>query len=79
MKKDHQRNGTTQIDRGTNQIGMDEKEAKRVFEHCAMLCEVFGGDLKERCLEKGMSERLFEKFFKEGQRLTKFFDEEEKH
>ncbi len=53
---------------------MNEIEAKRVFDCRVALCRVFGGDLKQRCLETGMSEQVFDSLLGEYQRITAFID-----
>jgi hypothetical protein len=51
---------------------MNEKEAKRIFDNSVALSKILGGDLKTRCLEKGMSEQHFEMLFTQYQRMSEF-------
>ena len=51
---------------------MSEKEAKRIFDNSVALSKILGGDLKTRCLEKGMSEKHFEKLYSQHQRMSNF-------
>ena len=44
------------------------------FESKMALCQVFGGDLRRRCMEKGMSEQLFDKLPREYQCISSFID-----
>ncbi|MGD0724118.1 MAG: hypothetical protein ABSB63_00990 [Spirochaetia bacterium] len=51
---------------------MNEKEAKRVFDHNVALYKILGGDLKTRCLGKGMTEQQFDMLIGEHQRMSEF-------
>jgi hypothetical protein len=53
---------------------MNEKEAKRVFDLSIALTKILGGDLKARCLGKGMTEQQFDALMGEHQRLSAFID-----
>jgi hypothetical protein len=53
---------------------MNEKEARRVFDHYVALSKILGGDLKTRCLGKGMTEQQFDTLLREQQRLSNFID-----
>jgi len=53
---------------------MNEKEARRVFDNSVAFCKILGGDLKTRCLGKGMTEKQFEALFTQHQRMSKFID-----
>ena len=51
---------------------MNEKEAKRVFDNSIAFCKILGGDLKARCLGKGMTEQQFDMLFTQYQRMSEF-------
>jgi hypothetical protein len=53
---------------------MNEKEARRVFDNSVAFCKILGGDLKTRCLGKGMTEQQFEAFFTQHRRMSEFID-----
>jgi hypothetical protein len=53
---------------------MNEKEARRVFDHYIALSKILGGDLRTRCLGKGMTEQQFDKLLGEHQRMSQFID-----
>jgi hypothetical protein len=53
---------------------MNESESGRVFNNSLALCRVLGGDLKERCLEMGMPEQVFDRLFKDFGRLPTLVD-----
>jgi hypothetical protein len=41
---------------------MSEQEARRIYDHKLSLSRVFGGDVRQRCLEAGVPAELIEKF-----------------
>jgi len=51
-----------------------EEDARRVFDHKVAICKVLGGDVRRKCLDAGLSERLIEKFLASDQALTAFFN-----
>jgi hypothetical protein len=53
---------------------MNEFDAKGIFDNQIALSKVLGGNLKQTCLEKGVPELLFNKLFKEYQRMSAFID-----
>ena len=53
---------------------MNEKEARRVFDNSVAFCKILGGDLKSRCLAKGMSESQFETLLRQHARMSEFID-----
>ena len=53
---------------------MNEKEAKRVFDNSVAFCKILGGDLKSRCLGKGMTESQFDTLLRQHQRISEFID-----
>ena len=53
---------------------MNEKEARRVFDNSVAFCKILGGDLKNRCLGKGMTEEQFDALFRQHKRMSEFID-----
>jgi len=53
---------------------MNEKEARRVFDNSVAFCRILGGDLKARCLGKGMTEHQFDALLTQHQRMSEFID-----
>ncbi len=53
---------------------MDERSGKRIYDTQVVLCKVFGGDVRRRCLEKGVPEEMIEKFLHAAAHLDRFFD-----
>ena len=43
-------------------VKMSEQEAKHIYDHKLSLCRVFGGDVRQRCLEAGVPAELIDKF-----------------
>jgi hypothetical protein len=41
---------------------MSEQEARRIYEHKLSLSRVFGGDVRQRCMEAGVPAELIDKF-----------------
>ena len=53
---------------------MHEKEARRIFDNSVAFSKILGGDLRKRCLGKGMTEEQFDALFTQHQRLSEFID-----
>jgi hypothetical protein len=51
---------------------VQEKEARKIFDHKAALCATFGGDLRKSCLEAGLPEALIDKFMREDSAFGAF-------
>jgi hypothetical protein len=41
---------------------MYEQEARGIYDHKLSLCRVFGGNVRQRCLEAGVPAELIDKF-----------------
>jgi hypothetical protein len=44
---------------------MSEQEARIVYEHAVSLCRVFGGNIRQNCLDRGMPEDVVDRLIKE--------------
>jgi len=44
---------------------MSEQEARNVFSHVYALCKVFGGDIQQRCAQRGVPDDMIGKFIAE--------------
>ena len=53
---------------------MNEKEARRVFDNSVAFCRILGGDVKIRCIGKGMTEQQFDALWTQHQRMSAFID-----
>ena len=53
---------------------MTDKDAKKSFDHNVALCKILGGDLRTRCLGRGMTEQQFDTLFTQHQLMSKFID-----
>ncbi len=55
---------------------MSEQEARRIYAHEVSLCNVFGGDVRQNCLDRGVPPELLETFLAEteawNRSLSKF-------
>jgi len=53
---------------------MNEKEARRVFDNSVAFCRILGGDVKARCIGKGMTEQQFDALWTQHRRMSEFID-----
>lgn len=51
---------------------MTREEAQRLYTDISSLVYVFGGDLRERCLRRGIPSELVEEFIEADKRFSNF-------
>jgi hypothetical protein len=53
---------------------MSDREARKIFDSNLALWKVFGGDLRNRCLSRGIPEDVFNSLLSEYERMSDFID-----